>query len=133
MEVSVDENETGNPKRHTNNDIWGRIHDQGKQIADLQTALGKLEARVEGGFQGLSAQLQSVLGAVDRLSVPPPRPDLRGWLALALTILGVLAAIGLLVVQPTQQRQDRIEERQWEEMRKLSFEQGYQRALRELD
>lgn len=125
--------ESDAPKRHTNNDIWSRIHDQGKQIADLQTGLGKLEARVEGGFQGLSSQMQSVLSAVDRLSMPKPPTDIKGWLALALTILGTLGLIGLLVVKPMQERQDRIEERQWEEMRKLSFEQGYQRALRELD
>lgn len=125
--------ESDAPKRHTNNDIWSRIHDQGKQIADLQTGLGKLEARVEGGFKGLSSQMQSVLSAVDRLSMPKPPTDIKGWLALALTILGTLGLIGLLVVKPMQERQDRIEERQWEEMRKLSFEQGYQRALRELD
>lgn len=124
------ENDAGNPRRHTNNDIWSRIHDQGKQIADLQTGLGKLEARVEGGFQALSSQMQSVLSAVDRLSIPKPPTDIKGWLALALTILGTLGLIGLLVVKPMQERQALHEERLWQQGLEASYERGYHDATR---
>lgn len=124
------EHDAGNPRRHTNNDIWSRIHDQGKQIADLQTGLGKLEARVEGGFQGLSSQLQSVLGAVDRLSMPKPPTDIKGWLGLALTILGTLGLIGLLVVKPMEHRQALHEERLWKMSDEAAYERGYHDATR---
>lgn len=118
-------------RRHTNNDIWGRIHEQGKSIADLQTGLGKLEARVEGGFQGLSSQLSSVLSAVDRLSTPKPPTDIKGWLGLALTILGILGLIGLLVVKPMEMRQASHEERIWEQAQESAYDRGYRDAMKD--
>lgn len=122
--------ESDAPKRHTNNDIWSRIHDQGKQIADLQTGLGKLEARVEGGFQALSSQMQSVLSAVDRLSMPKPPTDVKGWLGIGLTILGTLGLIGLLVVNPIRDNQTLREQRQWEIHGQQQYDRGYHDATR---
>lgn len=117
-------------KRHTNNDIWGRIHDQGKQIADLQTGLGKLESRVEGGFASLSGQMSTVLSAIDRLSVPKPPPDIKGWIALAVTLATTLGLIGLLVVTPMQHGDKVRDERQWELMQNQAYERGYLDAHR---
>ena len=118
-------------RRHTNNDIWSRVHEQGKSIADLQTGLGKLEARVEGGFAGLSSEVRSVLGAIDRLSQPKPPQDIKGWLGFALTALGILGVIGLLVVTPIQEGQRRIEDRQWNTHGQHSYDRGYSEAYRE--
>lgn len=123
------ENDAGNPRRHTNNDIWSRIHDQGKQIADLQTGLGKLEARVEGGFSGLSSQIQSVLAHIQRIDRPP---DTLRQASLILTGLVVLGSIALLVIVPMQERQRLSEERQWRIMQEQSYHAGQADARREL-
>lgn len=122
------------PKRHTNNDIWSqihdqgkRIHDQGKQIAGLQTGLGKLESRVEGGFSGLSSQIQGVLTQIQRIDRPP---DTLRQASLILTGLVVLGSIALLVIVPMQERQRLSEERQWEIHGQQQYERGYQDATR---
>lgn len=130
MPAETDEPET--VKRHTNNDIWGRIHDQGKSIADLQMGMAKLEARVEGGFQGLSGQMHTVLNAIDRLSAPKPPTDIKGWLGLAITVLGTLGLIGLLVIKPLEHRAETAELRQWEHMQDSAKRAGYQEALRDM-
>lgn len=90
--------------RHSLNDVWQAIGKQSDDIANIRAGQAALDARVDHGFQNISAQLQGIIGRVNQ---PTPTPDVKGWIAIAVSLVLALGAVGFSNLQPVKENTDK--------------------------
>lgn len=113
----VDEHTT----RHSLTDVWSAIGKQSDDIANIRAGQAALDARVDHGFQNLSSQLQGIIGRVNQ---PTPTPDVKGWLAIAISLVLALGAIGFSNLQPVKEATEVNRELLLELMRQQAYTDG---------
>jgi hypothetical protein len=114
--------------RHSLNDVWGAIGKQSDDIATIRAGQAALEARVTHGFTGISQQLEGLFSHVNR---PPPQQDVKGWIAVAISIVLALGAIGWSNLQPVKDVVDTNTSKLRELQREVFYSQGRNDALHE--
>lgn len=82
---------------HSMGDVWQAIGKQSEDIATVRTSVAALDARVNQGLAVISDQLSTLN---HRANQPPPRPDVKGWVALAVSIAVVMGTIGWSNLRP---------------------------------
>lgn len=102
-------------------DVWQAIGKQSDDIANIRAGQAALDARVDHGFQNISSQLQGIIGRVNQ---PTPAPDVKGWLAIALSLVIALGAIGFSNLQPVKENTDKNRELLLELMRHQAIAEG---------
>lgn len=84
--------------RHGLGDVWTVIGKQTEDIASVRTDVASLNVRVTHGFNGLESQLNAL---IERTST---RPNIAGWLSLAVSLALVMGAIGFANLHPVDAR-----------------------------
>jgi hypothetical protein len=107
--------------RHSLSDVWQAIGKQSDDIATIRAGQAALDARVDHGFQNLSAQLQGIVGRVNQ---PAPQPDVKGWIAIAVSLVLALGAVGFSNLQPVKENTDKNRELILELMRQQAIAEG---------
>lgn len=109
--------------RHSLGDVWQAIGKQSDDIATVRTSVASLDARVTHGFASLGQQMNAVL---ERTNV---RPNLAGWLSLAISIALVLAAIGMANLLPIRALAEQNSQHLRELELKVHDHNGYSRGM----
>jgi hypothetical protein len=114
--------------RHSLNDVWGAIGKQSDDIANIRAGQAALEARVTHGFTGISQQIE---GLFNRVNQPVPQPDVKGWIAIAVSLVLALGAIGWSNLRPVKEIVDSNSTKLHELRKDTSFHIGYTQGVQE--
>jgi hypothetical protein len=112
--------------RHNLNDVWQAIGKQSEDIANIRAGQAALDARVDHGFQNISVQLQGIFTHINQ---PAPTPDVKGWIAIAVSIVLALGAVGWSNLQPVKEVAVSNATTLYELRREFFFQQGYSQGV----
>lgn len=109
--------------RHSLSDVWSAIGKQSDDIATVRTSVAALDARVNHGLSAIGQQLNSL---IDRSNV---KPNIAGWLSLAISMALVMGAIGFANLKPVDDRTLKNETRVEELLKDYWEHAGYSRGV----